>query len=78
MQKAVRFEGSPTQIYSAARNTNEDINEVLQDVKVESQLYFDKMDNAFLKDIAGRVGSKWKAISSVIQLEKNAGMSFVI
>jgi hypothetical protein len=60
------------------RNANEDINGVLQDVKKESQLYFEKMDNAFLGDIAGKMVAKWKAISSVIKLEKSAAMQFVL
>jgi hypothetical protein len=36
MQKAVRFETSPVHAYCVARNANEDIDEILQHVKVES------------------------------------------
>jgi|LauGreDrversion4_2_1035121.scaffolds.fasta_scaffold436159_2 hypothetical protein len=36
------------------------------------------MDNTFVREVAGRETNKWKAISSVIKLEKNAGISYVI
>ena len=52
----------------------------MQDVKKESQLYFDKMDNTFLGDLAGKIAGseRWKAISSVIKLEKSAAMQYVL
>ena len=41
---------------------NEDIKAMLGNVKLESNIYFEKMDNSFINEIANKTnsGDKWK------------------
>jgi hypothetical protein len=47
---------------------NENIKAMLGNVKLESNIYFEKMDNSFINDIANKnkSGDKWKYFSKFV------------
>ena len=56
---------------------------MLENVKQESKLYFDKMDNSFINEIANKNhGDKWKIFSKIVTekqgTETQTGMKVIL
>lgn len=46
---------------------NDEIKAMLENVKQESHIYFDKMDNSFINEIANKNhADKWKIFSKIV------------
>jgi hypothetical protein len=46
---------------------NDEIKAMLENVKQESHIYFDRMDNSFINEIANKnQGDKWKVVSKIL------------
>lgn len=62
---------------------NDEIKAMLENVKQESHIYFEKMDNSFINEIANKnQGDKWKVFSKILTNnqgpEKQAGMKVIL
>ena len=46
---------------------NDEIKAMLENVKQESHIYFERMDNSFINEIANKnQGDKWKVFSKIL------------
>jgi hypothetical protein len=62
---------------------NDEIKAMLENVKQESHIYFEKMDNSFINEIANKThGDKWKVFSKILTNkmghEKQAGIQVIL
>ena len=57
---------------------NEDIQAMLGNVKLESNIYFDKMDNSFINEIANKTnsGDKWKYFQKFVSKKQTGETEF--
>ena len=60
---------------------NDEIKAMLSNVKIESNIYFDKMDNSFINEIANKIragDNKWKYFSKFVTKKEVADNDFGI
>jgi hypothetical protein len=51
------------------KKTNDDIHDILSDVKKHSMIYFENMDNTFIAEVANKSpqgGNKWKVLTAIL------------